>query len=395
MKRSENSFKSIILLLIIIFLVLSSIVAAYFIFRSDHIEELIKNQKNIIILFSFSKDDKSLMFELFLYNSITNKGAIIYIPGNLWTKIDTSNRYDKIESAYNPSDLQPLIKRIEKITNLEIPFFFDIQFDNITKLIDLLGGITIENRATLENEIEDRNIIFKKGIILLDGERVKDYLIIKKDDESAIEQDRRKQEFLKSVLTKMADKGVNEILLKSETHNYFNSIIKTNLSLKELISFIEELKKLRTKNIIARRVRGIEKTNNDGSIILFPLEEGEYLKFTIQHTLDVIANQEIITEEDLTVRLEILNGTDINRLAQSTAHLYRKYGYQIEFYGNAEKHDYNTTVVIDRKGNKEIAQRVADFIKCKNVISNIEQESLHPVDVTIILGKDFDGHYCK
>lgn len=395
MKKTENSFKSIILLLIIIFLVLSSIVTAYFVFRSDHIEELIKNKKNVNVLFCFSNDNKSVMIELFLYNSLTNKGAIILIPGNLWTKIDASHPYDTIESTYNPMDLTPLIERIEKITNLEIPFYFDIQFENITKLVDLLGGITIENRVTLENEIDGYNLIFEKGNILLDGDRVRDYLDFEKADESALERDHRKQEFLKSFLTKIADNQINEILLKSETFNYFNSIIKTNLSYKELISYIEELTKLRTKNIIARRVRGIEKTNNEGNTVLFPLEEGEYLKFTIQHTLDVLANQEIITEEDLTVKLEILNGTDINRLAQNAAHLFRKYGYQIEFYGNADKHDYSTTVVIDRKGNMEITQRVADFIKCKNVITKTELEAINPVDVTIILGKDFDGQYCK
>jgi LCP family protein required for cell wall assembly len=395
MKRSDNSFKSIILLFIIIFLVLSSVVTAYFIFRSDHIEELIKNKQNINILFSFSKDEKSFMIELFLYNSITNKGAIIYIPGNLWTKSDASNPYDEIESTYNPTNLQPLIKRIEKITNLEIPFFIDIQFDNITKFIDLLGGITIENRATLENEIYGNKVLFKKGNILLDGERVKDYLSFKKDDESAAQEDQRKQQFLKSLLTKLADKQINEILKKPDVHPYLKSIINTNLSSKELTSLIDELKKLRTKNIISRRVRGIEKTNNEGNTMLFPLEEGEYLKFTIQHTLDVLANQEILTEEDLTVKLEILNGTEINKLAQNTAHLFRKYGYHIEFYGNADKHDYESTTVIDHKGNMEIARRVADFIKCKNVITKTDQELNAQIDVTIILGKDFDGQYCK
>jgi anionic cell wall polymer biosynthesis LytR-Cps2A-Psr (LCP) family protein len=395
MKRSDNSFKSIILLFIIIFLVLASVVTAYFIFRSDHIEELIKNKQNINILFSFSKDEKSFMIELFLYNSITNKGAIIYIPGNLWTKSDASNPYDEIENTYNPTNLQPLIKRIEKITNLEIPFFIDIQFDNITKFIDLLGGITIENRATLENEIHGNKVLFKKGNILLDGERVKDYLSFKKDDESAAQEDQRKQQFLKSLLTKFADKQINEILKKPDAHHYLQSIINTNLSSKELTSLIDELKKLRTKNIISRRVRGIEKTNNEGNTVLFPLEEGEYLKFTIQHTLDVLANQEILTEEDLTVKLEILNGTEINKLAQNTAYLFRKYGYHIEFYGNADKHDYESTAVIDRKGNMEIARRVADFIKCKNVITKTDQELNTQIDVTIILGKDFDGQYCK
>jgi hypothetical protein len=200
---------------------------------------------------------------------------------------------------------------------------------------------------------------------------------------------------LKSLLNTISFPQINDLLLDSSPRQYLEKIIQTNLTSKELYSFIQELKNLRTKNIISTRVRGIEKTNKEGDTVLFPLEEGEYLKFTIQHALDIIANEEMITEENLTVRLEILNGTEINKLALNTANLFKKYGYQIDFFGNAEKHDYDSTIVIDRKGKKDITQKIADLIKCKNIISQITQEQSSLVDVTIILGKDFDGQYCK
>lgn len=395
MKRSDTSFKSMLLLFSIIALIASSVIAAYFFFASNHIEEQIHNKKNIVMFFSFSNDKQSLMMELFLYNTVTHKGAIIFFPGNLWTRMDSSNHYAKIETAYDPSDLTPLIKIIENITNLRIPFYFDIDFENIEYLIDLLGGITIENKTTIEGDIEGRHILFKKGSMLLDGDRVKDYLLIKKPDESDTEQDQRKQEFLKSLLKRIADKSINGFLLKTDPEHYFEKIVKSNINSKELFSFIDELRNLRTQDIISRRVRGIAQTGPNGDTALFPLEEGEYLKFTIQHTLDILANAEVITEEDLTVDLEILNGTEINHLASNTAKLFRKFGYQVEFFGNAENQEIESTVVIDRKGNKETASRVAELIKCKNIITRTEGAADNSIDVTIILGKDFDGRYCK
>jgi LCP family protein required for cell wall assembly len=395
MKRSETSAKSILLLFSIILLIISSVIAAYFFLGSNHIEEKIHNKKNIALLFSFSRQDKSFMIELFLYNTVTHKGAIIFFPGNLWTKVDSPNRYAKIETVYKPSDVGSLIGIIEKITNLDIPFYFDIKFDNIAHLVDLIGGITVENRATLESDVGDRHLIFKKGSMLLDGERAQDYLLVKKSEESDIEQDQRKQEFLKSLLKRIADKTINTLIRKPDPQHYLDQIIKSNLTANELFAFIEELRNLRTKNIISRRVRGIVQTNTNGDTALFPLEEGEYLKFTVQHTLDVIANAEVITEEDLTVNLEILNGTDINHLATNTTKLFRKFGYQIESFGNADNHDYVHTVVIDRKGNKKIAQRVADLIKCKNIITKTDGAENNSIDVSIILGRDFDGRYCK
>jgi hypothetical protein len=78
------------------------------------------------------------------------------------------------------------------------------------------------------------------------------------------------------------------------------------------------------------------------------------------------------------------------------------FGYEVERYANADRFDYEKTVVISRTNDMVAAQRVASLIGCKNIEQRqyLETESgtnltAATIDVTIILGMDFDGRYCK
>jgi hypothetical protein len=99
--------------------------------------------------------------------------------------------------------------------------------------------------------------------------------------------------------------------------------------------------------------------------------------------------------------LDIQNGTTVQGLAHNTAVLFQNASYDILSTSNADRTDYEKTVIIDHIGSKEIAKMVGDFIHC----TNIQEEEVKPadagtdatanVDFTIILGKDFDGRYVR
>jgi hypothetical protein len=52
-----------------------------------------------------------------------------------------------------------------------------------------------------------------------------------------------------------------------------------------------------------------------------------------------------------------------------------------------------STLVIDRQGNEVFAQRTADIIGAHLIETDMSQQAA--VDVTVILGKDFDGTYVR
>jgi hypothetical protein len=133
----------------------------------------------------------------------------------------------------------------------------------------------------------------------------------------------------------------------------------------------------------------------DGKELLFPHFEGQLLKEIVKQTGETIASAEPGLEEELTVALEILNGTSVPGLARRAASVFQSFGYEIVSLGNADSADYLNTVVLDRKGRLEAAQKAAELIRCQRVYSRLSEGGDMAIDVTVILGKDFDGRYCK
>ena len=99
--------------------------------------------------------------------------------------------------------------------------------------------------------------------------------------------------------------------------------------------------------------------------------------------------------------MEIQNGTSIQGLAHNTSILFQNASYDVLSAVNADRSDYEETVIIDHIGNSEMAKMVGDFIRCKNIqeavvdLDSVINEDIAKVDFTIILGKDFDGRYVR
>lgn len=97
--------------------------------------------------------------------------------------------------------------------------------------------------------------------------------------------------------------------------------------------------------------------------------------------------------------LEIQNGTTIQGLARNTAILFQKASYDVLTPVNANRNDYEETIIIDHIGNPEIAKIVGEFIHCTNIREITAEEEMEGfysdanVDFTIVLGSDFDGRY--
>jgi hypothetical protein len=107
------------------------------------------------------------------------------------------------------------------------------------------------------------------------------------------------------------------------------------------------------------------------------------------------ASSEFIAPDALTITVEVLNGTKTAGLANRARDLFQSYDLEVMAPNNADNDQYQTTVVLDRKGNLDDAKRVGDIIHCTKIYSKPDPLVDQAVDVTVILGKDFDGTYVK
>jgi acetylornithine deacetylase/succinyl-diaminopimelate desuccinylase-like protein len=88
------------------------------------------------------------------------------------------------------------------------------------------------------------------------------------------------------------------------------------------------------------------------------------------------------------IRIEVLNGTEVERLGQKVADRLRKAGFDVVEVDNAEDRGFPETVVVDRADNRAAnARLVARELECRNVIPQLEPTLL--LEVTVIVGQDY------
>ena len=88
------------------------------------------------------------------------------------------------------------------------------------------------------------------------------------------------------------------------------------------------------------------------------------------------------------LRVEVLNGCGVDRLALKVTNHLRKKGFNVVKIGDTKHQDFDETVVLERAlEDLANAKYFAKQIGCKNVDKDIDQ-ALY-IDITLIIGKDY------
>lgn len=125
-----------------------------------------------------------------------------------------------------------------------------------------------------------------------------------------------------------------------------------------------------------------KRTRNYGLLLLTAAIAVAALSIAVRWT-GISANLERSQEK---FQIEILNGTKEPRAAMEVAKALRKQGVDVLIVDNAERDDFQTSVLVDRIGNKRLARRIARIVGCKEVIEQVRDKPL--VDATLVIGAD-------
>jgi hypothetical protein len=86
------------------------------------------------------------------------------------------------------------------------------------------------------------------------------------------------------------------------------------------------------------------------------------------------------------VRVEVLNGSGVFRAGQRAAELLREGGFDVVDIRNADRSDYQETLVLDRVGVSRHAKAVARELGVRSTTQQKNEDLL--LEVTVILGRD-------
>lgn len=380
--------------ILIIFLIISG-VYFYVEGRVNPVNDIVKRELDLPILFVFYENKKPLVISYYVQNTHTKRGAFFDIPANTAATIRSLKRIDRIDTVFNPRSPQEFVQQVSQLLGLErAPFYIMIDLLQLSFLVDLIRGVEIFVTSPISRVQDGEVISIPSGSVLLDGAKAREYLSLTEDQENNTRWLDRRQRFITALIRRLVHQV--GILSHPRVAEQLHRRVITDMNEDALLSFFRALGMLDTENMGYQRLIGSLRMV-ESVPLLFPNYEGQLLQETVRQTRTTLASTENAGIAFLSSKIEIQNGTSRNGLGSRTAQVFISMGYDVVSVRNAvENSPY--TVVIDLSGNLEAAQKIADVIRTNRVYSLAlanEEDVNAAVDVRIILGNDFDGRYVQ
>jgi len=323
------------------------------------------------------------------------------IPGYGWGKINSANALGQANEK-DGAKLASLV--VGDITNLPIHYFIRLDFSGFKEIIDAVGGIEIE----VENGFVDpmypgpsftyRTISFERGWQKMDGARALEYVRSRhgtNGEDSDFSRMRRQQKVFSAIKQKFLEMGTLQNPQKAwELFNLLGKYFKTNLSFDEALNFAGTFQNIREDKIIKKTFDLAE-----GSPIYSDVYNGAYILKTksndfseISYIAKNIFNKEPVLNKSTLwekPKIIVLNGTFTEGLARAKSEFLSD-GFGVIELGNAEKRDYQETIIYDltRGGKNKELENLKQKLGATDTTQDIPEEfAQKEADFIVILGE--------
>lgn len=382
--------RSVLPLFLILVLIAISAFVVVRLTQKGTVEAVIKKDKAMGILFIFEQEKKPVSNQLLIWYPSRRKAAIMDIPGSMGIILKSANQMNSIDSIYDARNPKRYVKEISDYLRFPIDGWLCYDQQSLSQTVDLLEGIQIFLAEPVMGNNALPAVSLPGGSVLLDGEKATQYLTYACAADSYTEEINRKQRLLISILSQLAQKSS---ALSSKGLRLIASKPKSNFSLETREEIFRHFAQIDIEMIITQFISGSFRTF-EGRKLLFPYYDGELARDVVSQTANALGTEDSKNLQKSAVTIEILNGTGLKGLAGSASVLFESYGYKVVSVGNASSFDYSKTVIFDNDGDKSALQQVADVIGCKSFGNPNDLSGPKKANITIILGKDFNGRYC-
>lgn len=341
-----------------------------------------------------------------------NKVATISIPRDTRVKL-TNGEYRKINAAYSigytaeknkdkkkDQGAASTIKTVENVVGVPIHYYIDIDFVAFKKMVDEVGGVTIDVDKAVNDPYYPKDYFDKQGnyhktddyapfkmavgIQKMDGETALKYAR-SRETSSDFDRAKRQQQVIFALKEKMLSLGVLSNPKKiSDIIAILGDHIRTSLDAAELQGLINKLKNTQKDAIISKVIdnsaNGLLVTDS-GSSDLIP-KSGSFAQ--IQAFVKNIFS-EATTSATANVQIEVYNATGEAGKAKLLADKIEKKGYKVAVL---EKYDTVLEKSVIEDGTNGSAKQMVETIG--SLLGPFKkQTTTSPNTIKIIVGKDY------
>ena len=341
------------------------------------VEEYFKKKKNFgILIASIKKESPQKNITRFVSVAIINPqthfiGFVSFFPDTRLNENDIASIGENIALG----EIKNTLQSVSTLLSTPIPFYITIDEDKIPFLIDIMEG--------LKYFIWQPDIIEKEklpdGEFIMDGSVVSNYLNIQGSNEYTHLS--RLQRYYNLLLNTWNQKQEKWKILKNEyLFKIITNSIKKNISNSDLYLLGDKLFNNDTQwlpyfwEIPVKKEDDILVMNQEATV------------FYLRKFIDKInSTKNFYTEQE--PNIEIKNGTTIPNLAKKTRDEFSRKGFKILEFSNADKNDYENTILLDNSGNTFYLQTAINSLKVKKSYHTVNKSNF--TDLILILGKDY------
>ena len=337
------------------------------------VEKLIQKKKIINILVAGSNKDnghKHKFFAIVSINPENKRIGITFIPPSFRIRLDDDGSHCARIDEVVVFNFNRLRYSLQKDLKLNIPFYAELYAPDVERLVNLMEGVEL---FVLDQPKELQGMGMGFGVNYLDGQKVMRYINAVDENSIYLKYDR----ILDVLMTLYKDR---------ERLEHFNKLV-----------FIKEMMKSVQTNMLPQEVMGIcDLVFKDGDVMATVLpgffKDGYYsmddITFRIyeKEFLALLIVDKSQKEVDASIKVKILNGTDVPGLARKMRESLIREGLSVVEFGTSPYRKMNKSILINKRGNVAAVNRVSELTGIQNIYHSIDNTQLH--NILIILGED-------
>ncbi|NLK52722.1 MAG: LCP family protein [Syntrophomonadaceae bacterium] len=183
--------------------------------------------------------------------------SLLSIPRDTRTKVP-GHGTTKINHAYAYGRIELLEKTVEDLMDVSINYYLQTDFDGFARIIDLLGGVTLEVEKRMYYPEEGINL--KKGLQQLDGDAALGYVRYRSDGLGDIGRIERQQKFF--VAAREQFLTYRTLVKAPQITSELMQCVNTNLPVAKLLQIANGLKSMEQEQFQTYLLPGRPQTIN-------------------------------------------------------------------------------------------------------------------------------------
>lgn len=361
---------------------------------------------------------------LFSYNPRTQEASMLSIPRDTFigNDPDEATAFDKINSVYQ-FGVDKILKEVSELTGFDVENYVVVDTAGFRELVDTIGGVTFNVPMDMKYDSYSQglHIDLKAGEQVLDGDKAEQLVRFRHNNDGSTYpasyglEDEGRMKTQQAFLTELAKQTltVGNIPKIMDILDIANKYVKTNMDFNMLKDYVPYLVELNMNDIKKDTLPGEPALTNGVWVYLADEEDApkvinelfpKSMLYNIEETDDNTISNSTVNEEsnettaeneiDTTstnidkedIKIELLNATDNIKNISKMSNLLEDLGYNVTKTGNTNS--ASKTVIINRSN---VSEEFLDEIKQELKTSEVEEGGETTVDITIIIGQDYEN----